>query len=203
MKVLVPESLPMPDDTAAFPEAAAQAIRYFIKRTGGHAFVLFTSDRFMRDTAGRLAGFFKNQGLRLLVQGQDLSRHALLEEFRREPSSVLFGLDSFWTGVDVPGEALSNVIITRLPFSVPDQPLIRARMDRIRASGGDPFREYALPEAVLKFRQGVGRLIRTASDEGIVVVLDNRILKRWYGRWFFAALPECPVETIPAEDWAD
>jgi len=99
-------------------------------------------------------------------------------------------------GVDVRGEALSNVIITRLPFAVPDQPVVQARMQRIRERGGDPFWEYSLPEAILKFRQGVGRLIRTATDEGMVVVLDNRILKKSYGRKFLASIPECPIEIL-------
>jgi ATP-dependent DNA helicase DinG len=98
----------------------------------------------------------------------------------------------------VRGEALSNVIITKLPFAVPDQPLVKARMDRIREKGGDPVKEYSLPEAILKFRQGVGRLIRTATDEGIVVILDNRIITKWYGKKFMASIPECPVEIVDA-----
>jgi ATP-dependent DNA helicase DinG len=112
---------------------------------------------------------------------------------------VLFGLDSFWMGVDVRGEALSNVIITKLPFAVPDEPVVKARMDRIEENGGDPFRDYSLPEAILKFRQGVGRLIRSATDEGIVVILDPRILSKWYGRRFLASIPECPVEVEDLE----
>jgi len=105
--------------------------------------------------------------------------------------AVLFGLDSFWMGVDVPGEALSNVIIVRLPFAVPDEPLVKARMDLIEAEGRDAFREYSLPQAILKFRQGVGRLIRTANDEGIIVILDSRIVKRWYGKFFLRSIPAC------------
>ena len=109
---------------------------------------------------------------------------------------MLFGTDSFWQGVDVPGEALSNVIITRLPFAVPDHPLIEARLEVIEARGGNSFSEFSLPEAVLKFRQGVGRLIRTKTDRGITVVLDNRVLSKSYGQTFLDALPKCPMEVV-------
>lgn len=117
--------------------------------------------------------------------------------------AVLFGLDSFWMGVDVPGEALSNVIIVRLPFAVPDEPLIKARVDLLAAQGKDAFREYSLPQAILKFRQGVGRLIRTATDEGTIAVLDSRIVSRWYGRFFLQSIPECPVELVRLNEDVD
>ena len=141
--------------------------------------------------------FFAANDMNLLVQGQGAPRGQLLEQFKNTERSVLFGTDSFWMGVDVPGEALSNVIITRLPFAVPDQPAHRgeAGADR-RSAAAMRLREYSLPEAILKLRQGVGRLIRTKSDKGIVVILDNRIVTKPYGRAFLKALPSCPVKII-------
>jgi ATP-dependent DNA helicase DinG len=135
----------------------------------------------------------------LLVQGEDRQRQSLLEEFRHNSSSVLFGLDSFWMGVDVPGEALSHVIITKLPFIVPKNPIVEARTEVIVGRGGNPFMEYALPEAILKFRQGAGRLIRTAFDTGIVTILDSRVIRKAYGRLFLQSLPPCPVELFTSD----
>lgn len=199
MKIILPAGMPDPNQFEAFADATARAVQRYARQTSGRAFVLFTSDRLMRAVATRVREAFEMDRLELVMQGEALSRQAMLERFRSGPRKVLFGLDSFWMGVDVRGEALGNVIITKLPFAVPDEPVVKARMDRIEEQGGDPFRDYSLPEAILKLRQGVGRLIRSSTDEGIVVILDPRIRSKWYGKKFLAALPECPVEVEEAD----
>jgi ATP-dependent DNA helicase DinG len=164
-----------------------------VKQTAGRAFVLFTSYEMLRRFAETLAAFFEAEKMPLLVHGSGMPRSKMLEVFRTTPRSVLFGTDTFWMGVDVPGEALSNVIIVKLPFAVPNQPIVEARIERIREQGGNPFMDFQLPEAVLKFKQGVGRLIRTKTDTGIVVILDPRVCTKRYGKRFLEALPECRV----------
>ena len=195
MKMFIVQKMPDPRDSG-YEEALVEWIEHFTKETAGRAFVLFTSYRGMQQVARLMQPFFAQNKMNLLVQGSGAPRGRLLEQFKTTARSVLFGTDSFWMGVDVPGEALSNVIITRLPFAVPDHPLIEAKLELIQERGGDPFTEYSLPEAILKLRQGVGRLIRTKSDRGIVVILDNRIVTKPYGRSFLQALPKCPVEII-------
>ncbi len=187
-------SMPDPNEEG-YNAMLLEAIPRFIELTQGKALVLFTSRRSMNFCADALREYFKDKGWKLLIQGEGQSRSGLLREFKEDINSVLFGMDSFWTGVDVPGEALSNVIITKLPFSVPTHPLIAARLRRIEQQGKVSFSEYSLPQAVIKFRQGVGRLIRSRSDRGIIVLLDRRVITKKYGKIFLNSLA-CDIEYI-------
>ncbi len=196
-EVFLVDGLPDPSaQRVEFERALPAQIKRFVAMTDGHAFVLFTSYDLLKRCASSLMPWLAERNMLLLSQAGDQTRSQLLDRFRATPRSVLFGTDSFWQGVDVPGDALQNVIITKLPFSVPDHPLLQARLDAIRSGGGNPFKDYQLPEAVIKFRQGFGRLIRTATDRGMVVVLDPRIKSKFYGRTFLESLPPMPVRTV-------
>ena len=185
----LPDDLPTPDESA-FDEALAEALKTWLDASAGRAFLLFTSYRALEAAYASLSDHLAAAGMTVLKHG-DGPRPLLLERFRRARRPVLFGTDSFWEGVDVPGAVLSLVVICRLPFRVPTDPVERARARAVEERGGDSFNDYSLPRAIMRFRQGFGRLIRTKSDRGAVIVADPRVHQRGYGRRFLAALPPC------------
>jgi ATP-dependent DNA helicase DinG len=195
-RVLMGVPMDMPDpDSRDFADALARLVQDTVTLTGGSAFVLFTAYSLLRRVHQMLDAPLLQAGFTCLRQGQ-LNRHKLLEAFKSQPRAVLFATDSFWEGVDVRGEALQCVIIAKLPFHVPTEPIIEARLEQIRADGGQPFLDYTVPQAVIKLKQGFGRLIRSHADWGLVVVCDRRVLTKSYGRIFLASLP--PGRILPA-----
>lgn len=181
----------LPDPThPEYADRLPEAIHAFVSASRGRALVLFTSFALLERVRAALAGRLSREGKELLVQGE-APRSRLLDAFRRADAAVLLGTDSFWEGVDVPGEALSLVVLTRLPFDVPTEPVAAARIERLQQMGRSPFAEYTLPRAVLKLKQGFGRLIRTQADRGAVVICDRRVHEKSYGRVFLASLPPC------------
>ncbi len=199
-QVILCVPLDIPDPGArTFADELAKLIFRAVSISQGRAFILFTSYGLLNIIYRQLAESLKMTGIRALKQGEE-NRDALLNRFRRDKTSVLFGTDSFWEGVDVEGDALENVIISKLPFKVPDEPIIQARYEAIERGGGNAFMEYAVPLAVLKFKQGFGRLIRRKTDRGSVIIFDNRVVRKNYGKRFLNSLPPCRVVTGNKED---
>ncbi|HIE44557.1 MAG TPA: helicase c2, partial [Candidatus Omnitrophica bacterium] len=183
----IAEDLPDPNwQTEAYHHKVIERIKELLSITGGRTFILFTSFWMLNHTSDEIRGI----PLSILRQGV-LPRYLLLEEFKRSPDAVLLGTNTFWQGIDVPGAALQCIIIAKLPFTVPDDPVTEARMDVLKAQGKDPFIHYQIPQAIMMLRQGFGRLIRTKTDKGMVAILDPRIKTRFYGQRFLDSLPPC------------
>lgn len=191
----VPRHLEFPNDSFQYADKVAGEIEQIVKASGGRAFLLFTSYRMMNAVHERLSGRLPYM---LMKQG-DLSNEELVREFLKHENACLFGVHSFWEGVDIKGEALSCVVIDKLPFATPDSPMNKARAEAVTSSGGNGFTDYAIPQAQMRLKQGFGRLIRSSSDRGVVAILDSRLVKKAYGREFLRFLPQCPM-TFNKED---
>ncbi len=181
------------ENNPAYQNLFRETLKRYLTETDGGAFVLFTSYAFLKKMSTEFIPWFTEKNMPFFSQGDKIPRSKMLDEFKKTTRGVLFGTDSFWQGVDVPGNALRNVIITKFPFLVPGQPLTEARMEAIEAHGGNSFRDFQLPQAILKFKQGFGRLIRTRTDKGLVIIMDSRINTKSYGRLFLEALPDCNI----------
>jgi ATP-dependent DNA helicase DinG len=205
MRVYVAADIPLPSPQEArlALDVLTDYIRFSTERVAGGSLVLFTSYSDMRAVAANLEPVYQQAKRPFMMQGAELSRTELAQQMRQLGNAVLFGTDSFWTGVDVPGDALAQVIITRLPFDPPTHPITEARCDAIRERGGSPFNQLTLPDALIKFRQGVGRLIRTATDRGLITILDSRVLAKSYGRLFIDCLPHPEFTRLTRGDRAE
>ena len=193
--VLVPVDLPRPNE-AGFIPALGLFLDTLLARVGGRALVLFTSYRAMQQTASLCRESLARRGVNLILQGEG-QRPQLLSQLKNNFNTVLFATDSFWEGVDVKGRALECLVVVRLPFRVPTDPVLMARLEFIEAAGGNPFYDYSLPQAALKLKQGVGRLIRSRSDRGIIVVCDRRLVASGYGTRLRSVLPDCELVVAP------
>ena len=196
--IFIANDIPEPSDRHGHQRALEHSILEISKVTGGRMLVLFTSYDQLKRTSQSLTPLLARHEIRVYEQGDGASPHTLLESFRSDERAVLLGTRAFWEGVDVPGEALSVLVIAKLPFDVPSDPIIAARSETFE----DPFNQYSLPEAILRFRQGFGRLIRTQSDRGVVAILDKRVLTKRYGKLFLDSLPTCTVRISPLSELA-
>jgi len=196
--IVIPTDIPEPN-AREYPQRLREVLLRALKISNGRAFILFTAYGLLNQMYRDLAPELAKLGIVAMKQGQE-NRHRLLENFKKQVGSVLFATDSFWQGVDVHGEALECVIIPRLPFKVPSEPVLEARVEAIERRGGNSFMEYSVPQAVIKFKQGFGRLIRRKSDFGTIVIFDNRIATKFYGRAFMESLPECPIASGKSDE---
>jgi DNA polymerase-3 subunit epsilon/ATP-dependent DNA helicase DinG len=181
------DDIPEPSERGAYQAAIERGLVQLCKATRGRTLALFTSYEQLRRTSHVITGPLRQAGIQVYEQGEGASPHTLLESFKTSEAAVLLGTRAFWEGVDIPGDALSVLAIIRLPFDVPSDPIVAARSETFES----PFYEYQVPEAILRFRQGFGRLIRTQSDRGVVAVFDKRVITKEYGRLFLDSLPEC------------
>ena len=193
LKVVTPSYFATPKNTAVFENDLTELLDFLVTKFDQGTLALFTSYKQMNDIKYRIDECFRKNNRLLLVQGKDGSRTDIIKQFKRIKNSFLFGTDSFWEGVDVPGEALEALIIVKLPFAVPTEPVIQARIEAIEKKGKNSFMFYSVPEAILKFKQGVGRLIRSETDRGVVYVLDSRVVNTRWGQAFVNSLPVKPV----------
>jgi ATP-dependent DNA helicase DinG len=192
----IPDNIPEPAQRHAYQAAVERGLINLSIATGGRLLALFTSYAQLQQTSRALAGPLGSRGIAVYEQGQGASPHALLESFKTADQAVLLGTRAFWEGVDIPGEALSVLALIKLPFSVPSDPIVAARSETFE----QPFYEYNIPEAILTFRQGFGRLIRTQYDRGVVAVFDKRVISKQYGRMFTDSLPQCTTKVARIED---
>jgi DNA polymerase-3 subunit epsilon/ATP-dependent DNA helicase DinG len=197
--LFLPTDMPEPGDARNYQRFVERAILQTAKATGGRMLALFTSYRQLLETSHVVTPLLAKEKIQVYEQGSGASTSSLLESFRKDERAVLLGTRSFWEGVDLPGEALSVLMIVKLPFDVPSDPVIAARAETFE----NPFSEYTLPEAILKFRQGFGRLIRTQSDRGVVAILDRRVRSKQYGQYFLRSLPNCHLVESTVEDLPD
>ena len=194
----IPNNIPEPSDRNGHQRAVESSLIHLCKTTGGRTLVLFTSYAQLQRTSQAIAPAMADEGIIIFEQGEGASAHSLLESFRNAERAVLLGTRAFWEGVDIPGDDLSVLVIVKLPFAVPSDPIVASRSETFES----PFYQYNVPEAILEFRQGFGRLIRTESDRGVAVILDRRVLTKSYGRMFLDSLPQCTQRVGPLQDLA-